>query len=305
MTAETDQLKRLLRDSWQRHADDAESLARELEAAAAQVTTNTLAPFIHLSSHTIGEHLGDWTRVLRLGKRVLDGRTPAPDTAKAWGTLYVAAVLAGDSVQGAELELAYLSASGDDFGMALLDMRFMLAAALLASNRAREGTSLYRGALNLIGQVRPSSTLDRTIAVASNNFGWELYEMAMRTADDDVVMKLSAETSYTFWLRCGDWINHERALYLKAVVANATGDPSVGLENANAALAIVEANGDRPLDAARLHLARAVSLAATGDDSGRARAVSEADAIAAKLTDAKLIAEFAAERVRWSSHFRR
>jgi len=304
VTAETEQLESLLRDGWQRHAEGAEPLASELESASAQVTPDTLAPFIHLSTHTIGEHLGDWTRLLRLGKRVVDGRTPTRETAKAWGRLYVVAVLAGDSVQAAEWELAYLTAAGDEFGAALLDMRFMLASALIASNRTREAALLYRGALDLVGQVRQSLVLDRTIAIASNNLSWELYEMLTRTVEDDLLMKSSAETSYTFWLRCGDWINKERALHLKAVVANATGDPTSGLENANAALAIIEANGDRPLDAARLHLARAVSFAAIGDDSARAKAVGDADAIVARLADTKLITKFATERARVSRLFR-
>jgi len=98
----------------------------------------TLALFIHLSSHTIGEHLADWMRVLRLGRRVLDGRVSSSQTAKAWGRLYVAAALVGDSIQAAELELAYLTAAGDEFGTALLDMRFMLASALLRSRSSRQ-----------------------------------------------------------------------------------------------------------------------------------------------------------------------
>lgn len=292
-------LQKLLNDGWNYHDNESERLARELEAAAeAGMEFKLVAPFLHLSTHAMGEHLGDWARALRLGKRVLDDRTPTLETAKAWGRLYVAAVLAGDLIEAANSELSYLKAAGDDFAAALLDMRFMLAGALVASNRASEGARLYRGALDLVGQIRQTALLDRTIAVASNNLGWELYEMSQRSADQDALMQLCAETSLKFWLNCGDWINEERALYLKALVSNVTGSPASGLADADKALAIIASRGERPLDAARLLLVRASSLAALGDANGRLRAIGDADAAAANLTAPNLKAQFAAERSR-------
>jgi hypothetical protein len=302
---EAGSLDRLLNDGWDYHDKESERLARELEAAAEKgVTSNLLAPFLHLSTHTIGEHLGDWARALGLGKRVLDSRTPTFETAKAWGRLYVAAVLAGDCIEAANLELLYLKAAGDDFGAALLDMRFMLAGALVGAKRASEAARLYRGALDLVGQIRQSALLDRTIAVASNNLGWELYEMSSRTACEDALMRLCAEMSLKFWLKCGNWINAERGHYLNALVANVTGDPTSGLAHADAALAIIAANSERPLDAALLQLARAVSLSALGDADGKAHAIAAADAAAAKLAAPDLKAQFAAERAKIVAAFR-
>jgi hypothetical protein len=242
--------------------------------------------------------LGDWPRALALGKRVLDGQMPVLETANAWGRLYVAAVLAGDSLQAADLELSYLKAAGDDFGAALLDMRFMLAGALVGSKRAGDGARLYRRALDLVSHVRHSALIDRTVAVASNNLGWELYEMSSRTPDEDVLMQFSAETSLKFWLKCGTWINAERGHYLNALFANVTGDPESGLAHADAALAVIAANGERLLDAALLHLARAVSLVDLGDPDGWAHAIADADAAAAKLVAKDLKTRFAAERAR-------
>jgi hypothetical protein len=290
-------LETLLNDAWDDHDKDSERLASELEAAAqAGVTPGLLAAFVHLSTHMIGIHLGDWPRALALGKRVLAGHMPVAETARAWGLLYVAAVLSSESLEAADLEMSYLKAARDDFGAALLDMRFMLTEALVGSKRAREGLGLYRSALDLVDQVRQSALLDRTIAVASNNLGWELYEMSSRTSDENALMQLSAETSLKFWLKCGNWINAERGRYLNALVANAVGDARAGLAHADAALAIIAANSERPLDAALLHLARAVSLATLGDASDVARAIGDADAAATKLTAPDLKARFAAER---------
>jgi hypothetical protein len=292
-------LDELLANGWDYHDEESERLASELEAAADEgVAADNLAPFLHLSSHTIGEHMGDWRRAFGLGKRVLDGQTPTLETAKAWGRLYVAAVLAGASIAAAESELSYLKAAGDGFGTALLDMRFMLAVALVGAKRGGEAARLYRGALELASQIRPSATLDRTIAVASNNLGWELYEKPSRAADEDALMQLCAETSLAFWLKCGDWINEERALYLKAMVSNVTGRSQSGLEDAEKALAAINSHGERPLDAALLHLARATSLGAMGDADGRLRAIGDADLAASKLAAPHLKAKFAAGRLK-------
>ncbi len=286
-----------LRDGWRYHDQDSGRLARELESAAGdRIAPQRLASFLHLATHTIGAHLGDWPRALALGRQVLADHAPARETAKAWGRLHVAAMLAGDAVVAADLELSYLKAAGGDFGTALLDMRFMLAEALAGAKRTREAGRIYRHTLDVVGQIPPSPSRDRAIATASNNLGWELHEMPSRTPDDDALMRLAADTSLEFWLRCGDWINAQRAHHLVAVVAAVTGDATAGLAHADAALALIAANGERPLDAALLHLARAMSLAALGDADGRAHAIGDADAAAAKLAAADLKAQFAAER---------
>jgi hypothetical protein len=294
---EAGSVEALLNAGWDYHDKESERLARELEAAAAKgVTSDALAPFLHLSAHTIGEHLGDWARAFKLGRRVLDGQTPTGETAKAWGRLYVAAVLAGDPIAAVNSELSYLKAAGDDFGTALLDMRFMLASALVGAKRAGEAARVYRGALDLVGQIPQSPPLDRTIAMASNNLGWELYETPSRSASDNALMQLCAETSLAFWRKCGNWINEERALYLKALVLNAIGNPQSALADADKGLSIIASQGARLLDAALLHLARASSLAALGDKNGSLRAMSDADVAASKLTAPNLKAQFESER---------
>lgn len=57
-------LEELLNNGWDYHGTESERLARDLEAAAEKgVLPGLLASFLHLSTHTIGEHLG------RLGAR--------------------------------------------------------------------------------------------------------------------------------------------------------------------------------------------------------------------------------------------
>ena len=259
-------LESLLDTGWAYHDLESERLARELEAASEQGAAEAvLAPFLHLSNHTIGEHLGDRARAFALARRSLRGRTPTAQTAKAWGRLYVAATLAGDAVEAAVAELACLKWAEAEFDSVLLDMRFMLCAALVGSKRIGDAARLYRDGIDLAGRIPSSASLDRTIAVASNNLAWELYETPARWDAEESLMALAAQTSLKHWARCGDWIDVELGHYLNAEVANAVGDPALGGAHAEAALTIIAANGDRPLDVALLQLARAEALRALGD----------------------------------------
>jgi hypothetical protein len=115
-------------------------------------------------------------------------------------------------------------------------------------------------------------------------------------------MRLAAEMALQAWLRCGNWINAELAHHLQAIVANVTGDPCEALAQADAGLAVIAANGARPLDAARLHLARAVALSALCEADASARAIADADAAAAKLAIAELKARFDVDRAKAICH---
>jgi hypothetical protein len=291
-------MKDLLDAGWDYHDKESERLARQLEASAVKgVEADLLIPFLHLSNHTVGQHLGDWPRAFALGKRVLDGQRPTAATANAWGRLHVAAFMCGNALDALDAELSYLKAAEQEVAGALLDMRFMLVDALIGAERTRDGAQLYRAALDLAQRIKQSALLGRSIAATSNNLAWELYESS-RTQDEDALMRLAADTSSEYWHKYGNSINGERAHYLKALVANATGSPESGLANADAALAIIAATGARPLDTGLLHLARAMSFASLGDIDGKARAIAEADAAAAKLTAAGLKEQYAMERAK-------
>ena len=263
-------LESLLEAGWSYHDAQSERLASELEAAAdAAVAPGLLSRFLHLSNHTIGEHLGDWPRARRLAERTLAGRTASGETATAWARLCVARFLAGEPVLALAAEIDALRAARDGPLATLIETRFMLIAALVGSGRAGEAAALYDGALALARQAGNAAPA-RAIAAASNNLAAELVEAKTRSAAEDALMAAASDAAHEFWLRCGDWVNEEKALYLKALVANALGKSKAALAHADAALAIIEANGPRPSDAALLRLERAKALQTL--DGGRATA---------------------------------
>jgi tetratricopeptide (TPR) repeat protein len=288
----------LLNDGWAYHDAEAERLAAELEAAAgAPIAAAELVSFLELGVHTLGEHLRDWPRARRLAERALEGRAPTPETAKAWAHLSVTRLLAGDAAAALSAELAYLLARRETFQPALIEARFMLVAALVGSGRAAEAASVYDAALDLaraLGEAAPH----RAVGVASNNLASELLEHPARTAEEDALMQRAAEASHEFWLQCGDWRNDERGHYLKALVANALGQPDEALGHVETALAVIAANGEAPIDETFLRLAAAHAHKLRGDAAAEAQTLAISDAAAGAWDDDGLKTWYADERAR-------
>jgi hypothetical protein len=294
-TREPKMLEQLLADGWGYHDTDSARLAGELEAVS-EVAAALLADFMKLATHTIGDHLGDWPRALGLGRRILAGHAPDEHSAPAWARLAVAAVLAGDAVGALELELAGLAAAADPLAC-VLATRLEVAQAMVDAGRD-DGVRIYRGALALAVRPPIAPSLDRVIAATSNNLAWTLHDRPARSPDLDAVMQLAAGASLVAWRRCGDWINEQQALYLSACVGRAVGALDDALALAGSGLAVIAAHGERPFDAARLHLVRASVCAARGDTDGHAEALAAADAAAGEIAIEALKPRYASERAR-------
>jgi len=291
-------LEALLNDGWAYHATESARFAAELEAAAyAGVEPDLLVQFLKVSTHTIGEHLDDWPRARRLGDRVLAGRAPDAETARAWAHLWLARTLSGDPVAAAEAELAGLAGAGDDFRPALIEMRFLLVAALVGVGRTAEASAIYVAALDLarrLGDAAPH----RAIGVASNNLATDLLEAPSRTPDEAALMALAAEASHEFWLKCGGWENDERGRYLRALVANVLERPDEALSHVDAGLAVIAANGAAPIDETFLRLARSHALKLAGDGEASAAELAISDAAVADWKNPGLRSWYAEERAR-------
>jgi len=290
-------LEQLLEDGWAYHDTQSARLAAELEAAVAEATSMTLAPFVQLATHTIGEHLGDWRRALAVGRQVLAGRTPGPQDVSAWMRVAMAANLAGELMVATDLELRALAVAEDPLAQLVLG-RLAMVQALASSGRIDEATQLYSAASSLAQRVGRSALVDRAIAVSGNNLAWSLQELAARSAEADGVMRLAAEASLAAWRRCGDWISEEQALHLNACVALALGDQERALSLADNGLQVIQDHSPRPFDAARLQLVRARVFASQADPAGEAAALAAADAEAKAITVEALKPRYAVERAK-------
>jgi hypothetical protein len=288
-------IEALLRDGFAYHDTQSERLARELEAAAAgPVPAAQLVRFLHIANHTIGEHLGDWPRASALGGKALSGREPDTATAEAWGKLAAARFLAGDVAGATEAEMTAVRAARD-WRTGYIDAKAALAVAMIGCGQIDRATPVYLGVLAL---ARSGEGAHRGLAIASNNLASELLERPTRSPSQDTLMTLAADAAHEFWLTAGDWRNHERALYLRALVANALGDAHKARELADKALALIKAYGEAPIDETFLHLARANASAKLGEVEAHRHDLAIADKASQSWIDAGLKSWFAEERAK-------
>ena len=290
-------LQTLLDQGLDYHDSESQRLAGELEAAADEASVDQLEPLLKLANHTIGEHLGDWGRARRLAERVMAGRAATPASSAAFARLAVARFLDGDPTGAMAAEASGLAAANGELIRRLIEARLWLGAALAGSKRRDEASAIYTAALALAEQAGDAAPL-QDLAIASNAAASDLVEEPIRTPEEDALMRLAADAAHRFWLACGTWVHEERALYLKALVANALGEPAEALAHADAALAVIAANGEQPVDAAFLHLARSRALGALGDAEAGARDLALADEMASGWDDDGLKAWFADERAK-------
>ena len=292
-------VEELLRDGFAYHDTQSERFAGELEAAVAagSVTQEHWLRLLNVCNHTIGEHMGDWPRARRLAERVLEGRVAEEATATVWSRLATARHMAGDPLAATLAEFEALKAS-DDIRGAYVEGKVNLAIALMGSGQLEAGASLYESVVPLADPSAPSAA-DRSLAVASNNLATDLLEVENRSPAQERLMVAAAENALIFWRKAGTWVNEERALYLKALVANAVGQPDESLAISGQALGIIAANGGgEEIDVCFLNLSRANAFGLKGEAAAHREALTAADAEAATWDDDGLKAWYAEERAK-------
>lgn len=249
--------------------------------------------------HVLGEKLGDWQRAHRSLQTWLARAADAP--ALLWRHAAVAATLAGAPEAAAAATSRYANAAGADAARAAeLVVLAATSFGLSARPAAEAGARVHAALAPLDGMAwRDAGPLDAAAAAQCNNIGSHLVDRplpdlavpALRAA-----LTASAVQAERLWQRAGTWVNHERALYLRALAASALGDAAAALAHAQQALALLDANdpgGAERVDRAFLQLEAGFALQRLGRGAEAAARRAQADEIAAGFGDAGLTQWFA------------
>jgi tetratricopeptide (TPR) repeat protein len=292
-------MKEWISEAFARHERDPAGLALELETKVNDLEDPAdLARFLRLSNHTIGSHLGDWSRARALAERAAVAPAAQSISSAVMTQVALAQFLGGAPELALATEARGLALSDDDPVFQLIGVRLQLAEALIAQRRVREGGALYDATVLLAERRAGGVAALRELAVASNNIASQLLE----SGDDDGALRdlleRAAIIAHRSWAEAGTWVNEERALYLLALVCNRLGQPARARGHALRALEMIEANGDEPVDCAFLNLALAHSYRLEGDEGEFARSSARAQDLAATFSDAGLVDWFTAERTK-------
>ena len=275
------ELEELINGGWGRHEAETEAVASELEEHVGLVSDpGQAAAFSALASHTVGEHLGDWARAARLIEGAMDGLADDPALTSSFILLGVSREFAEDSAGSAQAFEQARALAGDD---ALVQVRTCLAraSAYMGVGTKADILSEHQRAMEVVGEMSNTASVDRLVAIISNNLASHLMEQAELSREEADGMLGIALVAKESWSRAGDWVNQERADYLMALVHNRISQWGEGLAAAEAGLATIAANGEEKIDEAFLQLARAHALRGAGDESAAALALEVADGIAA------------------------
>lgn len=272
--------------------EEAASRLRALDWAALPADRAPLAAF--LLNHVLGEKLGGWGeaagRIDRLRKQVVGA--PLAVTLHA----AVADGLAGRS--DSEARGALEAASSPQMAACAIELR------RLGFAEAQTDALGFAATLGELAQraaaLATGTALDPQLAAGLNNATSRLLDLAPEAGDALIreALQTGAAEALRFWQAAGSWVQHERALYLVALVANRVGAPSEARAAAEQALALIAAHGREEVDRAFLLLQLAGAAAHLGDAAAVRAARSEAHAIRASFTEASLSEWFAAEEAK-------
>ena len=286
------------------HDDDpprAAELLRRLDPAA--LAPARLPGLAFLLNHVLGEQLGAWPEAHTMFGALLRaaGEQPAP---ALFRQAAAAAHLAGDEAAEARLGEALAAATGATAGQAQQVVALTALMYRVPMLPAADSAEAIAEALPLFTTPswQQATPLDVAVAACANNIASglldrppaDLQQPALRRALDD-----TAQLAERIWLRAGNWLNHERAAYLRARVGNALGSAAQAREHALRGLALLDANdadNAEPVDRAFLELehARACRDLALHDEARAAQ--DAADALAAQFNEAGLDEWFAKRR---------
>ena len=283
------------------HDDDpqrAAALLRRLDPAS--LPPERWPGLAFLLNHVFGEKLGRWIEAHAMFYPLL--RAAGEEAPLAlWRQAAAAAHLAGDAADAKRLTDTLAASAGVSAGAARDVVALTVAMLRTPTLAAVAAADCVAPALQALAWQQ-AGPLDAAVAACANNIASGLVERphedlqhpALRAALD-----AAAELAERFWLRAGNWVHHERAAYLRAMVGNALADARQARAHALRALALLDANDAakaEQVDRAFIELEHAHACRAL-DLPEEARAADEvAAAIAAAFEDAFLADWFASRR---------
>ncbi len=282
-------LKQLMEKSWARHEVETEAVAAELEQGIELIDATDpegAAAFMHLANHAIGDHGADRARALRVCESVL-GRLSEFDSKSPWLHLAVARHLAGNdsAAKAAEAELG-------DGAVSEIQVRLQVAQGKSHEKQWGEAAALYYASLESSDALEEGHAAERATAISSNNLASALLHAEDRDQQQSELMERAAQAARKYWLRIGEWVQHERADYLLALVHNSLGRHDEAKTFAERGLKTIADNGEEKVDRAFIYLTIAEACAKQGDAEAHQLAILNARALSDEFGDDDVLSWF-------------
>jgi hypothetical protein len=275
--------------------EPAQAAALLREVVPALLAPGRWTRYAFLVNHLLAEKLGRPTEAWQFQQTVL-ASAGANATAPLLRQGAAAARMAHDTAAETRLNQRLAEEAGTAAAQAAELTALVAASYQVPSLPADAAGDAARAALApLAGTAwQHASGLDTAAAVSTNNIASNLLERPLAELGSPplrAAMQLAAERSQALWQRAGTWVNHARAHYLRAMVANALGDPAEAELQARAGLVLLtsfDQQRQETVDQAFLLQELAHALARQGRSAEAAVERAQADAVAEAFDDAAL-----------------
>jgi hypothetical protein len=272
-------------------------LLRRIDPAALDASQRPLYAFLlnHVLAEKLGQHLEAWQGQQAL-LEAAGPQAPLPLLRHAAAAARLAGNAAGEDRLTARLAAAAgvgPAQAAELVGLAAASFRVPSLSADAAGEAAMAALAPLRGVA-----WQRANGLDAAAGALTNNIANDLAERRvpeLRSTPLRLAMAEAATLAQTLWHRAGQWVQHERAHYLRALVANALGDPAEAELQARAGLVLLE-NFDHEqqerVDQAFLRSELAHALRRQGREADAQVERAQAEALVEALDDEAISAWF-------------
>ncbi|MGJ8524964.1 hypothetical protein LMG33818_000672 [Halomonadaceae bacterium LMG 33818] len=228
------------------------TLLKELDPAS--IDPHHLSSYSWLLNHVLGELMGDWQAAFERHRKIVFGN----DIPKGiYLNHAISALYSGHPLQAMESQSRYREITQSTVeDVALLVELMTLQYSSTKESKSDSFLAVFKDVLEKTRDWNGPPQMATTMASAFNNIVSHWVEQPIQPSSPiDNVMEAAAAQAQSLWVvGGGNWMNAERAYYLRALVANHLFRWEMAKDMAQKGIEIIDKNGDEVVDRACLLL---------------------------------------------------
>jgi tetratricopeptide (TPR) repeat protein len=271
----TTTFKEYLENAWSTHATEPKKIADEFKLNFNLMNSeDDVMSMAGLIVHVCGEHLGNWEQGIELLKKL---KNNAPIKDKEQMKRFVAILNLGNNPN---ISIEEFSPSDQ------IRICSGTSSALASLGGVKNAEKLFSKAVELAANITKEDPANKALAIAGNGIATSLEEKESRKPNEVDLMILAAHTARKHWEIAGTWMEVERAEYRLSQTYLKAEQAVKSLEHAEKCLAIINENGDVPLELFFAYEALVLANKATNNEIGQKSSIYGMEMAFDKLSEA-------------------
>lgn len=210
----SEKFKKLINEGWKNHDRKSQEVADSLfEGFHLLETPEQFPPFVSLAIHTIGGHLGQWSKAEELLQELTRLDSFQNDSCVYRGLSALSYIQ--NNLDNFQKYLALCPKEEKDSEVRIYAMA---ANELVGQKEIKRAKEVFHLTLTkMSSNLEKGDSSARAMAICGNNLACELEEKEVRSEEENEFMVLAAQTARKYWEVAGSWVEVERAEYRLAM----------------------------------------------------------------------------------------